>query len=209
MTLTITLEDEIEKEGEVLIHAPNLSDAGFYEFCRRNPLLPVERTKERDILVMAPADDFTDSRNAELIGDLVIWNRSLTTPGKVSGATAGFTFPSGAVRSPDAAWTSATRWNAIPTSLRSPTIPFSHIAPDFVAEIMSPPDRLGKAQEKMEEYIANGVRLGWLVDRSTRTVYVYRPNVLVETLNDPATVSGDPELPGMQVNMTRVFQETL
>lgn len=209
MTLTITLEDEIEKEGEVLIHAPNLSDAGFYEFCRRNPLLPVERTKERDILVIAPADDFTDSRNAEIIADIVIWNRSLPTPGKVSGATAGFTFPSGAVRSPDAAWTSVDRWNAIPMSLRSPTVPFSHIAPDFVVEIMSPSDRLGKPQEKMEEYMTNGVKLGWLVDRAERKVHVYRPNVPVETLDDPATVSGDPELPGLFVNMARVFQDTL
>ncbi len=209
MTLTITLEDEIEKEGELLIHAPNLSDAGFYEFCRSNPLLPIERTKEKDILVMAPADDFTDSRNAEAIGDLVIWNRSLDTPGKVSGATAGFTFPNGAVRSPDAAWTSADRWNTTPTSLRSPAIPFSHTVPDLVIEIMSPSDRLPKAREKMDEYIENGVLLGWLVDRANRTVYVYRPNIPMEMLRDPVEVCGDPELPGLVINMARVFQDTL
>ena len=88
-------------------------------------------------------------------------------------------------------------------------IPFSHIAPDFVVEIMSPSDRLGKAQEKMDEYLANGVKLGWLVDRANRKVYVYRPNVPLETLDDPVTVSGDPELPGLSVDMARVFQDTL
>ena len=125
------------------------------------------------------------------------------------GATAGFTLPNGAVRSPDAAWISAANWNAIPSALRSPVIPFSHIAPEFVVEIMSPSDRLPKAQEKMDEYIGCGVRLGWLVDRANRTVYVYRPNVAVRTLLDSATVSGDPELPGLSVNMARVFQDSL
>ncbi len=206
MTLTITLEDEIEKEGEVLIHAPNLSDAGFYEFCRHNPLLPIERTKERDILVMAPADSFGDSRNLETTTDLAIWNRTLPTRGIAFGPSAGFTLPNGAVHSPDAAWISADRWNALPASLRAP---FPHIAPDFVVEILSSSDRLPKAKDKMDEYIASGVCLGWLVDRANRTVFVYRPNAPVETLIDPVTVIGDPELPGLVVDMARVFQDTL
>ena len=210
MTLMITLEDEIAdvlaKDGEVVIHAPNLSDAGFYKFCRNNPLLPMERTKEMDILVMMPADGFGDNRNVEFLLDLGNGNRALPTPGLTFGPSAGFTLPNGAIRSPDAAWIPADRWNALPVPLRAP---FPHIAPDFAVEIMSPSDRLPKAQDKLEEYIANGVRLGWLVDRANRMVYVYRPNVPVDTLSDPATVAGDPELPGLTVNMARVFQETL
>ncbi|MBC8138054.1 MAG: Uma2 family endonuclease [Fibrella sp.] len=209
MTLTITLENEIEKEGELVIRAPHLTDDEFYEFCQRNPLLPIERTKERDIVVMAPADGFTDSRNNEFSADLTFWNRSLGTPGIVFASSAGFTLPNGAVRSPDAAWISATHWNAIPVALRSPVTPFSHVAPDFVVEIMSPSDRLEKAQDKMDEYITNGVKLGWLIDRADRTVYVYHPNNPVETLDDPATVSGDPELPGLTVIMARVMQDSI
>lgn len=206
MTLTITLENELEKEGELLIRAAHLSDQEFYEFCQRNPLLPIERTKERDIVVMAPADTFGDSRNSEVIIDLGIWNRALPTPGIAFGPSAGFTLPNGAVRSPDAAWISATNWNALPANLRAP---FAHIAPDFVIEIMSPSDRLKKAQEKMDEYIASGVKLGWLVDRSQRKVYIYRPNVPLQTLIDPVSISGAPELPGLTVNMTRVLQDTI
>jgi len=155
---------------------------------------------------MAPADGFSDSRNTEFTIDLGIWNRSLATPGITFGPSAGFTLPNGAVRSPDVAWISAARWNALPAALSAP---FPHIAPDFVVEIMSPSDRLVKAQEKMGEYRDNGVRLGWLIDRANRTVYVYRPGVPVETLSDPATMSGDPELPGLVVNMTRVLQDTI
>ncbi len=206
MTLTIELQDAIAKDGEVRIHAPNLTDAGFYEFCRNNPMLPIERTKEMDILVMMPADGFGDSRNAEVIGDLIIGNRALATRGITFGATAGFTLPNGAVRSPDAAWITADKWNALPAPLRAP---FPHIAPDFVVEIMSPSDRLTKAKDKMDEYVVSGVRLGWLVDRANRIVYVYRPNIAVATLLNPATVSGDPELPGLVVDMARVFQDSL
>ena len=205
MTLTIDLQAIVAKEGMARIHAPHLTNDEFYELCQQHPLLPMERTKEMDILVMMPADAFGDNRNAEAIGDLIFWNRALPTPGLVFGATAGFTLPSGAVRSPDAAWIPADKWNALPAPLRSP---FAHIAPDFVVEIMSPSDRLPKAQEKMDEYITNGVRVGWLVDRANRTVHVYRPNVPVDVLTDPATVSGDPELPGLSVNMARVFQDS-
>ena len=207
--LTINIEDELNKEGELLIHLPGLSDEDFYRFCQRNPLLPIERTKERDILIMSPVDDFFSSRNFEFSLDLGVWNRALPTPGIAFDSSGGFTLPNGVVRSPDAAWISAANWNAIPAHLRSPATPFSHITPDFVVEIMSPSDRLKKTQDKMEEYIAGGAILGWLVDRANRTVYIYRPGVPVETLTDPATVSGDPELPGLTVNMARVFQTSL
>lgn len=206
MTLTITIENEIEKEGELLIHAPHLSDEEFFAFCQRNPLLPIERTKEKDIVVMAPADSFSDSRNSEFVIDLGVWNRTLQMPGIAFGPSAGFTLPNGAVRSPVAAWISAANWNALPSTMNAP---FAHIAPDFVIEIMSPSDRLKKTQDKMTEYITNGVKLGWLIDRAARTVYIYRPNAPVQTLNDPATVSGDPELPGLTVNMARVLQDSL
>jgi Uma2 family endonuclease len=158
---------------------------------------------------MPPVDGLTSSRNAELCTDLGTWNQDLTTPGIGFGSSAGFTLPNGAVRSPDASWVSAANWNAVPASLRSPAVPFSHVAPDFVVEIMSPSDRLKKTQDKMSEYIANGVKLGWLIDRANRIVYVYRPTAPMDTLTDPATVSGDPALPGLTVNMARVFQDSL
>lgn len=209
MNLTIDIEILIENEGEVLIRSPDLTDDEFYDFCQRNPLLPIERTKEREIVVMGPVDGFTSSRNAELTGDLAFWNRSLSNKGIAFGPSAGFTLPNGAVRSPDASWISAASWNAVPASLCSPAVPFLHIAPDFVVGIMSPSDRLKKTQEKMDEYIANGVKLGWLIDRANRTVYIYRPNIPTETLNDPATVSGDPELLGLTVNMARILQDSI
>lgn len=94
------------------------------------------------------------------------------------------------------------RWDALTDEQRAS---FSHICPDFVVELLSPSDDLPKPQAKMVEYMNNGARLGWLIDRKRRRVHVYRPGQAVEILNDPASVSGDPELPGFVLDLSRIF----
>lgn len=84
--------------------------------------------------------------------------------------------------------------------------PYPNLCPEFVVEVMSPSDRLTKSREKMREYIANGAKLGWLIDRENRAAYVYRPNETdPKPLDDPQTLSGDPELPGFAADLSRVF----
>jgi Uma2 family endonuclease len=205
MSQMILLDRELEK-GDGILRLPVMSEDEFFEFCTRNPDLNAERNSMGDIVLMAPSEGFTDNRGSELHIDLGIWNRALPEPGMTFGSSAGFTLPNGAVRSPDVAWLARSRWQALTADERRN---FPHIAPDFVAELMSPSDRLKVAQEKMDEYLANGVRLGWLIDRKSRTVYVYRPGQPVEELSDPVSVSGDPELPGLVVNMARVLLDTL
>jgi Uma2 family endonuclease len=63
-------------------------------------------------------------------------------------------------------------------------------------------------KRKLEEYMANGARLGWLLDPKKRHVYVYRPGAPVERLEDPATLAGDPVLPGFVLDVQRVFEAT-
>ena len=181
---------------------PYITHDEFEAFCRRNPDLVAELSAEGKLIIMAPADAFGDSRNTEITTDLVIWNRAMPQPGIVFGPSAGFTLPNGAIRSPDAAWIPASKWNALTDAQRET---FSHICPDFVLELMSSSDRLRPTQQKMDEYIANGARLGFLIDRKTRQVHVYRPKEKPQILMNPATVSGDPELPGFVLDMRRVF----
>ena len=204
MSVTIVLDKELEKGEEAFLRLPKMTQEEFYAFCERNPLLNIERNADGDIVLMSPADTYGGTRNSELIIDIGIWNRSLSTPGLVADSSAGFTLPNGAERSPDASWIPMEQWNAIPISQRRP---FAHTVPPFVVELMSPTDRLKRAQEKMEEYIANGVLLGWLIDRTNRKVYVYHPNQDAEVLDNPTVVAGDPELPGLTVNMTRIFED--
>ena len=61
----------------------------------------------------------------------------------------------------------------------------------------------------MREYLDNGTQLGWLIDPSTRQVYVYRPAAPIEVLADPPSVSGDPELPGFVLELPPIWEPPL
>ncbi|MBC8104814.1 MAG: Uma2 family endonuclease [Cytophagales bacterium] len=190
-------------EGSGLLRLPPVTDDEFWEFCHRNPLLQVERNAEGDILLMAPADSWTASSGSDLLGDLVVWNRAQGEPGIVFGPSAGFKLPNGADRSPDISWVERSRWEAIPGAERRP---FARVSPDFVVEVMSPSDRAGEARSKVEEYAANGVRLGWLVDLKHQTVTIYRAGSAPEVVDAPARLDASPDLPGFIADMTRVFR---
>ncbi len=84
---------------------------------------------------------------------------------------------------------------------------FAPITPDFVAELRSPSDRLTDLRAKMKEYRSCGVRLGWLIDPFDRRVEVYRPGQPTAVLENPVTVSGDPELPGFVLSLAEIWAE--
>lgn len=117
-------------------------------------------------------------------------------------SSTGFILPSGAERSPDAAWMTLTRWQALGPEARAK---FPPVCPDFVVELRSRSDDLAKLRAKMEDYRASGARLGWLIDPVERRVDVYRPEVEVETLDAPATLAGDPVLHGFVLDLSRIW----
>lgn len=80
------------------------------------------------------------------------------------------------------------------------------LCPDFVVELRSESDSLTKLQAKMQEYIDNGARLGWLIDPQNRRVEIYRPAVDVEVLEHPTELSGEDVLPGFVLNLRRVWR---
>ena len=174
----------------------------FALFCAINRDLRIERTAEGHIEVMPPAFTYTGAQNADITTDLGIWARQDGT-GRYFGPTAGFTLPNGAVRAPDASWIANSRLESLPPD--ELTTEFAHICPDFVIELRSSSDRLSVIRAKMDEYIANGARLGWLIDPRNRQVSVYRPNAETQILDAPESVSGDPELPGFILNLTPIW----
>ena len=98
-------------------------------------------------------------------------------------SSTGFTLPSGADRSPDVSWVKKSRWDALTKEQKEKFLP---LCPDFVIEIMSPNDSLKKTQKKMQEYIENGCRLGWLINRKKQEVEISRPGQDVEVLKFPS-----------------------
>lgn len=105
--------------------------------------------------------------------------------------------------SPDASWVSNQRWESLTTSQQQEE--FSPLCPDFVIELRSSSDILKKLREKMQEYLDNGVRLGWLIDSKTQQMEIYRPGQVVEILKTPNNVSGEDVLPGFVLNLNKVW----
>jgi len=75
-----------------------------------------------------------------------------------------------------------------------------------VIEVLLPTDSLKNPQEKMEEYLANGCRLGWLIDPVNTQVHVYRPGPPVQLYENVPSLAGDPELPGFVLDLTPVWR---
>ena len=181
-----------------------LTDEQLLELCSLNGDLRIERNDKGELELLPPANPFTSIQNASLTTDLVIWARADGT-GLGFDATAGFSLPNGAIRSPDASWILKERWAELSEEEKHK---FAHIVPDFVVELRSPSDRLRDVQAKMQEYMDNGVRLGWLIDPldPRRRVYVYRPGAPVEELERPESLSGEPELPGFTLDMAPIWE---
>jgi Uma2 family endonuclease len=178
-----------------------ISDDALFEFCRMNRELRIERTKEGELIIMSLTGSETGRRNFNLIGCFYAW---VTTDGSGVGfdSSTGFILPNGAERAPDLSWVTRARWDTLTSAQREK---FAPLCPDFVVELRSPSDDLDELREKMDEYIANGARLGWLIDPEARTVSVYRPGTPVDTLQDPPRVSGDPVLPGFSLDLRLVW----
>ena len=200
MTTTLLIQTETTPLTVSLPATPMTGD-DFYSFCQANRDLRIERTATGDVVIMPPAFSDTGNRNFNLAAYLWLWSEKDGT-GLGFDSSTGFTFPNGAMRSPDASWVKVERWNRLTEDEKAS---FAPICPDFVIELRSTSDTITGLKAKMEEYIDNGVSLGWLIDRKNRTIYIYRPNQDPQVLNNPNQISAEPELPGFTLPMTKIW----
>lgn len=178
-----------------------MTDHEFFEFCQLNRDWQIEQTSEGDLIIMPPTTGTTGKANASLTMLLGVWAEA-DGKGVVFDSSSGFRLPNGATRSPDSAWVRRERWEAL---TRQQQEEFPPLCPDFVVELRSPSDTLRALQSKMEEYLANGASLGWLIDPIEKKVHVYRPAAEACCLDHPAAVSGDPVLPGFVLELPRLW----
>lgn len=175
----------------------------FVALAASNRDLQLERTAQGELIVNPPTGWETGKRNFSIIGELYLWWRNAGEPGEAFECSTGFTLPNGAIRSPDAGWISQERWDTLTDEEKGT---FANICPDFVVELRSHSDTVKSLQEKLQEYMDNGAKLGWLIDPQTRTVAVYRVGLEVEVLSNPAELSGEDVLPGFVLNLQRVWE---
>ncbi len=173
----------------------------FQQIAAVNRDLRLERTATGELIIMAPTGSETGNRNLDIEGQLWLWNRQ-TKLGVAFNSSSGFKLPNGADRSPDASWVKLERWQTLTPKEQEG---FAPLCPDFVVELRSKSDNMEPLREKMREYIANGARLGWLIDRKNHKVEIYRQNQDVEILDNPRTLSGEDVLPGFVLDLTDVW----
>ncbi len=182
-----------------------LTDEQFYQLCVANEQWQFELTAEGKLIIMPPTGGESGISNAGLTAKLYNWNEQ-TQLGKVFDSSTEFRLPSGAKRSPDVSWVIRERWEALPREDRKR---FPPLCPDFVVELRSESDSLEQLRSKMREYLANGIRLGWLIDPQTPLVEIYRPSQDVETINfsfdEPPTLSGEDVLPEFVLDLTPIL----
>ena len=191
-------------EQPVVVHtrpAIDMDEEQFFQFCRVNRDLQIERNAEGDILIRALEGGSSGYGSTKLVTLFQQWAKREGT-GLVFGPSTGFNLPNGATRSPDIAWVRQNRLAALTDKQWQRFLP---LCPDFVLELRSPSDGLQRLVQKMEEYRENGAQLGWLLDPSTRRVYVYPSHSDVEILEEPTMLSGEPVLRGFTLEVPQIW----
>lgn len=188
--VVLRLRPVVELSGDQLLELSSLNDD-----------LRLELTAEGELIVMTPAGGESGRRNLELMVQLGTWSKRDGT-GVAFDSSTGFTLPNGAIRAPDASWVERSRYEALTPEQREKYPP---LCPDFVVELRSPSDVLSVLQDKMQEYLENGARLGWLLEPVQKRVYVYKPGEPVRELTDPEEVSADPVLPGFVLKPREIW----
>ncbi|EAZ90289.1 Uma2 family endonuclease [Crocosphaera chwakensis] len=174
----------------------------FAALAAANRELHLERTATGELIVNPPTGGNTGKRNWNIAGELYLWWRNAQEQGEAFDSSTGFELPNGANRSPDAAWVSQTRWDALTPEQQDSFIP---LCPDFVVELRSKNDTLKDLRAKMEEYRENGAKLGWLIDPKNKRVEIYRPGQAVEVLENPNHLSGETVLSGFSLSLKRIW----
>jgi len=178
-----------------------INDDEFENFCRHNPDVEIELTKEGELIIMPPTGGKTGIRNFSLIGYFFNWVEN-DQSGVAFDSSTVFKLPNGAKRSPDLAWIKNKRWESLTDEDQEK---FPPLCPDFVVELRSPSDSIKNLQAKMEEYIENGASLGWLIDPLERKIYVYHPNSEAEILENPDSLRGEPLLEHFSLKMKKIW----
>ncbi len=177
------------------------TDEQLYNFCITNKDLKIERNSKGQLIIMPPTGLNTSFNNSSLLMKIGLWNEKKKL-GKVSDSSGGYTLPNKAMYAPDVAWVSNERWAKVPEEQRNR---FAQVSPNFVIELMSESDSLTQAKAKMEEWLQNGVQLGWLISPKESKIYIYRENGerIIQDFSKP--LSGEDVLPDFEINLSEIF----
>lgn len=200
-------QTQLEESSQIVLDFSGIidfTDNQLFEFCAKNRELQIERTKEEKLIVMAPVGGEGSEREFLLSGIFYLWNKKYKL-GKIFSPSGGFILNDKAMRSADVSFISNEKWKSLSKEQRKK---FPPLCPDFVVELRSESDRLKDLKEKMEEWMANGCRLAWLIDPYEEKSYIYRPNKKIELIDSfDKKLSGEDVLPKFQLDLSELREE--
>ena len=181
-----------------------LTEECFLELCELNEGWEFETTAAGELVIMPGTGRENSKRAAEILVDVGNWSRS-GGDGEYHPGDGMVRHPDGIMRSPDVAWISPERINQRQEGYDGVLIP---VCPDFVVEIRSRSDSVSRQQEKMEQWMSYGARLGWLIDAYSEKVWIYREGQdEPEELDKPDSLSGEDVLVGLVVDLARIWND--
>jgi Uma2 family endonuclease len=189
----------LELPSSITLH---VTPEQFAALAIANRDLRLELTATGELIVNPPTGGESGKRNLSISTQLGNWFETHEELGEAFDSSTGFILPNGATLSPDAAWVSRERWDALTVQQQKGFVP---LCPDFVVELRSQSDSLSKLQAKMQEYLDNGAKLGWLIDPQNQRVEIYRSGRKVELWENPAELFGEDILPEFVLNLRRVL----
>lgn len=200
MTATIARSPiELVVQDKPVLFKSTWTKEQFHRFVLEHQDLKIERDKNGVIIIHPPMSFDSGYLEGEAFGILRDWSKT-SSLGRAFSPTTSFYLPDGSTHKADGAWFSWEKINQL--SLRER----KHIAaivPDFVIEVRSESDSLTKLKEKMEDvWLANGVRLAWLIDPKTEMAWIYRQDGSEEEVDDfNSKLSGEDVLPGFEFDL--------
>ncbi|MCE2994300.1 MAG: Uma2 family endonuclease [Cyclobacteriaceae bacterium] len=193
------MENNLTIKGRVI---EQMDDNEFFHFCQENSGLKFERDTKGQIVIMSPTAILSGDRNSEINYQLRAWNKR-EKRGRVVDSDTGFYLKNGAMRNPDAAWIRNQQFSQLAENEINRS--FAHICPDFIIELKSYSDSIEALKGKMNEWIENGCKLGWLMDVDNEVVYIYEQGKPERTHKGfDSTLSGDPILPGFEFELAEL-----
>lgn len=175
-----------------------LSDEEFFQFCQANKNLRFERIRNEKFIIMRPTGGETGRKNSRILIEIGNWNLQ-NNYGEIFVSSTGFTLPDQSVFSPDVALIAHHRWNRLSPEEKKR---FPPICPEFIVKLKSENDSLQHLNEKMQLWLGQGIRLGWLIDSGKEKVYIYQPGQEVIILEGfDQQLRGEPVLAGFALDL--------
>ncbi|WP_339813314.1 Uma2 family endonuclease [uncultured Imperialibacter sp.] len=178
------------------------SDDELLEICLANKELRIERDVKGNLIIDSLAGCRTSRFGLKILAQLGNWAEKNSSLG-IAFSNGGFILPDGSMKAAPATWVSLEKWSQISGEQKNK---FAPITPEFVVEFKSPSDSIPAMKKKMEEWIANGVQLGWLIDPELKKAFIYKPSQPVKEVDSfDFFLDGENVLPGFRLDLSKLI----